>query len=156
MRPPSARQLLASALIALGALAWTGCGGGGGSSTRTIATSSISEAAFAKRAEAICVRGRLRALRPSPAGAGQSERDAVSESIETTLLPGIQRVIDEIYALGAPAPEKGRIEAFLEALQQAVDEGEAADPPTVEGVERLLAGAGRAAERAGLKACAFV
>ena len=133
--------------------AWAGCGGG---DAPTVSTSSISKAAYTKRADAICARGRLRALRFRPASKGQSERDAVSESIETTLLPGIQRVIDELYELAAAAEEKGQIEVFLRALQQAVSEGEDADPPTVEEVERLLAQAAKPAAKAGLRACAFV
>lgn len=147
----SSKQTLALVLLAFGVLVWVGCG----EAARTVSTSSLTKAEFVNHVEAICARGRLRGLHFQPAGEGQSERDAITEAIDTTLLPAIQGVIDQIYALGAPRKKRAQTEALLTALQQAVDKGEALDIPTVQGVEGLLARPGRLARKAGLQSCVY-
>jgi hypothetical protein len=151
------RQIFALALVALGVLVWGGCGGGGPS----LATSSMTDAAFAGRVEAICARGRERSLRFEPPPDAQAERDPLDErkaltaAIEATLLPALQEAIDEIYALGAPPQEKEQTEEFLEAMQQGVDEGEALEVPSVEEIEDSLARSGQLARKAGLESCIY-
>lgn len=142
---------LLSVAVGLAAI-WAGCG----DSSRTVTTSSLDKADFVKRADAICARGRLRSLGYRPAAAaGQSEGEAVTEAIETTVLPAMQRVVDDIYDLGAPQGEEARIEAFLAAFQQAVDEGEGLEVPSFERLEPLLAPPGELAQKSGLESCVY-
>lgn len=140
-------------LVAVGiAMALTGCGG----SSRTVSASSLGKAEFVKRTDSICSRGRSRGLRYQPAAAaGQPEGKAVTAAIETNLLPALQDVIDEIYALGAPRGEESRVEAFLVALQDAVDAGEDLQPPSFERLEPLLAPPGKLALKIGLESCVY-
>lgn len=149
------KRLLVPLLVTVGiAVTATGCGSDG--AARTVAASSLTRAEFAKRAEAICARGRLRGLRyGGPRGARQSERDALAERIEVALLPAIQRAIDEIYALGAPLGEEDRVEALLIALQEAVGAGKELRVPSFERLEQLFAKSGRLARKEGLDSCAY-
>lgn len=151
MKRPSLR-ILALTSIALSVLAWTGCGG---DSARTLPTSSMSNAQFVNQVEAICAHGRSRGLRFQPPAEGQSERDALTRAIDSTLLPSLQGVIDEIYALGAPSSEQAQTEALLVALQDAVDAAEGLDAPTLESVEGLLERPGALARKAGLRSCMY-
>ena len=157
MRPP-AGQWQASAPIACAVclvLALSGCGGSSNADTQKVAATSISKQEFVARAEEICARGRLRGLRYEPVGDDESEREALASAIDATLLPALGEVVDEIYALGAPAGGRQRIEDLLNALQQAVDEAEEFDEPTLEQVEKLLAPPGALARKQGLEACVF-
>ncbi|HSR95400.1 MAG TPA: hypothetical protein VLK56_11095 [Solirubrobacterales bacterium] len=169
------KPILCLAAIALGALAWTGCGGGSSgtaststssktasttsraipTSSRTVPTATMSRAEFVNRVEAICSRGRLRGLRFQPTPKGTSESAAMAQAIESTLLPSLQGVVDQVYALGAPAAEKAQTEAFLDALQHAVTGAEELDQLTLEALEGLLGPAGKIAQRDGLQTCIF-
>ena len=148
MKQPPSKRVPALVLFVLAVSLWTGCGGG-------LSTSSMSQAEFTGRAETICAHGRLRSLRFHPPPHGLPERARLTEAIDSTLLPAIQGVVDEIYALGAPAERKARTEAFLTAMQEGIDEAEELDAPTVEGVEKLLARSGQLAQKDGLESCAY-
>ncbi len=99
-----------------------GCGSGDGSdsssststATVTIEVSSISKAEFIKKAGAICSTG--------IAKVGEVVNEALQNEssvrpVEDAVLPVAEGWVDEISALGAPKGEKGKIEAFLSALQ---------------------------------------
>ncbi|HYJ20706.1 MAG TPA: hypothetical protein VEW07_01635 [Solirubrobacterales bacterium] len=151
-----ARRLLGACAALLSIVALLGGCGGGETATATISTSSLSSAAFAARAETICAEGRLRALRyQARPSTGESEREAVTAAIETTVLPAIQDVIDKIHALGAPADEGEEVEAFLVPLQNAVSAAEELRVPTFEEVDRLLEPAGIKAKKYGLDSCVY-
>lgn len=147
-------QILVLALIALGVIALPGCGEDSEGS-ETLTTSSITKAEYTDRLEEICARGRLQGLRFQPPGDGQSERDALTEAIDSTLLPAIQTVTDEIYAVGAPSAAKKQTEAMLVAIQEAVDEAEEIESPTLAKVEELLGRSGSLARKAGLESCIY-
>lgn len=149
------RCRLVVALVTLAAAA-AAAGCGSGDSDRTVATSSLGKAAFDQRAEAICADGRSRGLRFSglPAG-GTSEREAMTRAVRQSLLPALQRVVDRLYSLGAPAGEEQQIEDFLAAFQGGVDAAEKLRVPTLLNVEAKLDPAGALAERAALEACVY-
>lgn len=145
------KQVPAVIAIAL-AVTLTACDSG---DSRTVPTSSMSEAEFDKRVETICAKGRRHALRFRPAAVDEPKRDAIDEAIDTTLLPAMQDVVDEIYELGAPPAQKRQTEALLVALQQAVGEGEDLSPATMERVEALFTPSAKLARKAGLEACVY-
>jgi hypothetical protein len=161
MRLPS-KQIAARALIALSVLVPAGCGGSSDAAStastttvKTVKTSSMTSAELAKRVEAICAHGRLRSLRFEPHQKGESEREAITTAVESTLLPAIQGVIDQIEELGAPQKQKAEIEALLTSMQRAVNEAEELDKPAVEKVEALLEQSGRLARKDGLESCIY-
>lgn len=143
------------ALIAL-TIGVIGAGCGGGDNGPAIRTSSLDEAAYDRRAEAICADGRSRGLRFSglPTN-GEIEREAMTRAIKRSLLPAFQRVIDQLYALGAPAGEEQQTGAFLSAFQHSVDAAKRIREPTLREVEAKLEPAGALAERDGLEACIY-
>lgn len=146
--------MLALALIALGVIALPGCGEDSEGS-EAVTTSSITKAEYTDRLEEICARGRLQGLRFQPPEDGQTERDALTEAIESTLLPAIQTVTEEIYAVGAPSTAKQQTEAMLAAMQEAVDEAEELETPTLTKIEELLGRSGSLARKAGLESCIY-
>jgi hypothetical protein len=147
----SSKQALTLTLVAFGITGGVGCG----DDALTVPTSTMTRGEFVSQVEGICARGRRRSLRFEPSRDAQSERDALTAAINDTLLPSMQNVIDEIYALGAPRGEETRTEALLVALQKGVDEAKALDAPTLESVEDLLAPSGKLARKAGLQSCIY-
>jgi len=146
------RRVLALGLVGAGLAFFAGCGGGG---DRTVPASSLSKAAYAKRADEICAKGRLRALRYQPSPGGGQTAEAAHQAIEASVLPAIQEVVDELYELGAPGGQKGQIEAFLAAFQEDVDAGEALATPTFNRLQRTMAPSGKLARGAGLQDCVY-
>jgi len=150
------RLLVSLLLVACIAAAWAGCGGGGSDPAQAVTTSSLTKAQFVKQAEAICTQGRLRALQYAPSDdTEQSERDAFTESMQDTLLPALQEVVDEIYELGAPRGEEAQVEALLVSLQKGIDSTEELEQPTFISLEQRLAHAGKLAKKAGLESCVY-
>lgn len=151
MERPLSPRILALALLACSLVCWVGCG----DDARTLSTSSMTNAQFANQVETICARGRQRGLRFQPPRAAKSERDALTEAIEDNLLPSLQSVVDEIYALGAPRSKEASTEALLVALQKGIDRGEQLQAPTLESIEGLLAQSGKLARNDGLASCVY-
>ena len=148
------RSALAAALFAVAIAAIvTGCGAG--KSDPTVPISSLGKAAFHRRAEAICAKGRARGLRFESPADDESESEALARAIERSLLPALQGVVDRLYGLGAPAGEEERIEHFLAALQHGVDAARNLPDPTLRNVAEKLDPAGALAERNGLRACVY-
>jgi hypothetical protein len=115
-------SLLAPALV-LAALAAAGCGSSGNSGsskTVTTTTATISKSAFLAKANAICVKGNAasKAAR-AKLGTSPTEEQIVS-FVRRTEVPGVQRQIDELRALGAPAGDQATIKKMLDLAQQAV------------------------------------
>jgi hypothetical protein len=147
----SYRYVLAPTAAVVAAL-FIGCGG---QEDRTVSATSLTEAAYTKRANVICAQGRLRALRYQPSPAGEQTGEEASKAIENSVLPAIQEVVDELYELGAPSDQKGQIEAFLAAFQRGVDESEDLEVPTFDRLSRVLAPSGERARQAGLQDCIY-
>lgn len=146
--------LLALLLSATGLAALlAGCGGG---EDRTVATTSLAKAEYVKRADAICARGRMRALRYQPSLGREGQTPAAAHTaIEVSVLPAIREVVDELYELGAPSGQKGQVEAFLAAFQEGVDEAEGLEVPTFDRLQRVLGRPGELALKAELRNCVF-
>lgn len=135
------------------AVFFAGCGGG---QDRTVSISSLSKAEYVQRADAICAKGRARALRYQPSlGREGRTAEALHKAIEAIILPAIQEVVDDLYELGAPQGEKGHTEAFLAAFQQGVDDGENLEVPTFGRLQRVLAPSGEKALKMGLQDCVY-
>jgi hypothetical protein len=145
---------LSATVLALAAAILAACGDGGEPAPTAAARPTISDPQFAAKVETICANGRTRGIRYQPPGPGESERDALTNAIQSNLLPALQAVIDEIDAL--PSQEQvSQLEPMLVSMQEAVDAAEALDLPTMQAVERLFATSGQLARKAGLEACIY-
>jgi hypothetical protein len=169
-------SLCAVAIAAAVALAVGGCGGGdstgsggestssttgGGGGETTVHSSSLSKAEFSEKAAAICTREKTKGLeamstylKQHPGAAGAAKIELIGEALQKVFLPAVQRQIDQIRALGAPAGDEEEIEAFLSALQEAVDEASQGTPSNGKFAQAFASSASIAHEY-GLDACAY-
>jgi hypothetical protein len=141
--------------LALLASAAGGCGGG----SDPVSEEPLTKAQFIKRAEAICSgtdktqKAALRVFFQKHPNATASK--AVEEEVVVVVgLPPVRAEIKELAALPAPKGDEEKIQAFIEAIEQAVEKGEA-DPSTMirgEG-KGPFAAAGKLARGYGFKAC---
>ena len=145
-------MLLLGGTMAIAAFA-LGCGGsdGGDSSeaSTTVTSSSLSKAAFAKKANTICEKGRERIIGYPSA--------SLSKSIELGYVPAYQGIVEEIQALGAPKGGEAEVEAFLSAMQSdaaALEENKASITAFSE-TEPYFKSSAAAARKAGLARCTF-
>lgn len=116
-----------------GAASGTGSGGGAGKANEEpTEAESPAKAKFVKKANAICTKGvgeGLEALgaevqKAHKKGDGRSEAELEAESIHMAFLPAIQTEIDKLSALNPPPGDEEQVEAFIDALQGAVDESQ--------------------------------
>ena len=131
-----------------------GCGGGG-EEERTLPVSSLSGAKFVERADAICARGRERALRYQPSLPGGRTGASIAEAIDASVLPALRQVVDRIYALGVARSEHRQVEVFLTTLTDALDRAEGLEVPSFERLEPLLRRPGTLARRLSLEDCVY-
>lgn len=145
------------------ALFSAGCGGSDSSASGgevTVTTGSLSKAEFVKRADAICKEAREKFTREYTAFAKKVQRTsktaqeaASGELIEDILIPNFQKDVDEISALGAPKGDEEKVAAFLNALQQQLEEIHER-PKILETTVTPLAKAEKLAKTYGLTGCA--
>jgi len=154
-------------VAALSLLLATGCGGDDsatGSSSDgevTVETSSLSKAQFTKQANAVCsetrkqIEGELAAYlkKQNEDPTAASEGDPEIELVEETVIPNMQKQVDEISALGAPSGDEEELSAFLNSLQKTVDEM-SDDPKTFIRSQGSFGDAPKLAEAYGLDGCA--
>ena len=144
---------LAVFCLMLGALAiGIGCGGG---DSQSLSASSLSKAEFVKRADAVCARGRERALRYQPSLPGGRTGASIAEAIDLSVLPALREVADSLYSLGAPGDERQGVEAFLVSFEDALGAAEDLEVPSFERLAPLLSRPGHLAHKAGLQSCVY-
>jgi hypothetical protein len=113
------------------AVAFSACGGSGAGTTESGAgtTPSLSQAAFAKQAGAICLEERKQALavaaelRPKKKSGFELTPGAMQKTIESALLPALESDVERIGELGAPPSAESQVQALLASMQEAVDAG---------------------------------
>jgi hypothetical protein len=111
----------AMAIVAL--LAIAGCGSSGEDTASgtavTVKTSSLSRAQFVKKADEICERGTAKlapVVNKAIVGSGSVKQ------VEAAVVPVLESLVDEIGTVGAPKGDEAKIEAFLTATQEAVEQ----------------------------------
>jgi hypothetical protein len=101
-----------------------GSAGGGGTS------SSLSQAEFASRANAICSRRRQELGKDLQAYAlafrkrhpnQRAAADAFPGGLRSVGIPGLQAVANELRQLGLPSDDDGQAEAYLDEFEAAID-----------------------------------
>lgn len=156
-------SILISIAIAAGAFV-AGCGddessAGGG----TISTSSLTKAAFIKKASSICQEGNEGLLErierywaKHEGSSGKSEGEVTADAMRQIVVPLVNAQIEEIEDLGAPPGDESQIEAFLAAQRRSTEA--LAERQTFRlqpGLEVAYRQPGKLAERYGLEACAY-
>jgi hypothetical protein len=147
--------LAMTAAVALAA----GCGGGGDATAgveTTVTASSLSKAAFVKKANVVCRREAQRAISYVPLDRGElSYQEAFDKTLEDAMLPAFRRVVDEIRKLGAPQGDEREVEAFLEAFAEAIDQLEENGASSPTGLEIPFASSTKLARAYGIDNCGY-
>ncbi len=146
---------LAACALAIGLIA-AGCGSSNDNST---STSSLTKAQWIAKADAICQQGnqeintagkQLFGNQQAPPSQADQEKFA-----SDTLVPNIQKQIDDIRALGAPSGDEDQVNAILDAAQKGVDQAKANPSLLTEqgSGQDPFAGANKLATQYGMKVC---
>lgn len=139
-----------------------GAGGANGGQEITVEAGSLSKPEFVKRADKLCKEARARYKRdfddfvgsdiPTPASPLKPSKAA--KLVDTVLVPHFRKLVDQINALGAPKGDEGKVAAFLNTLQQRLDQAEAQPAKFIKELSPLSA-AVRKARTYGLVGCAY-
>jgi hypothetical protein len=121
------------------ALLMAGCGGSGSGSEVSVETGPLTKAQFVEQADRLCEKSKAQLQRKFGAllkssvalakstGAkpsAESLQTLHSDAVTTILIPTYGQMIDQISSLGAPSDDQEQVTAFLDAMQQALDEAE--------------------------------
>ena len=147
------------------ALILVGCGGGSSDSTSASSdssTSALSKAEFIKKADAICKAGGKRTQEEFAAYIEEKKLSGKKEPTEAQYaevsdeiqVPALKRQAEEIRALGAPAGDEDQITELVDAVDEGIENVEAADPQkALESASPMFAEADKLAVAYGLKVC---
>ena len=142
-------MLVLTSLLVVGAIA-AGCGSSGNDTT---STSSITKAEFIAKADAICQQGNQeinKAGQQQFQGQGKPTQAQFNQFATQTIIPGVQKQVDQIKALGAPSGDEAQVNQILTTVQADIDKVKA-DPSLVQG--NAFADGNKLAQDYGLKVC---
>jgi hypothetical protein len=116
-----------AALVALAAIV-AGCGSDDDSDT----TASLTKTEFIKQADAICAKSEKQVSTEFEDFAKENDipldkepsEEQSEELVEEVLIPSVQDQADGIRDLGLPSGDEDRVEAMLDALDEAIEEAE--------------------------------
>jgi hypothetical protein len=126
-----------------------------GSSDETT-TTALSKAAFLKQGNEICEKGNEKIGEEAEETFSQNRKPSqkeLNEFASDTLIPSVQKQIDEIRALGAPEGDEEEVEAIVTAAQAALDKGKQNLSELTEDGPGPFAEANKLANAYGLTAC---
>ena len=127
-------------LAAVTALVVAGCGGGGDDDSTS--TSSLAKPAWIAKADAICQQGNQEIEQAANEHfgkqQGQEPTDAqVQQFTDETVIPSVQKQIDQIRDLGAPSGDEDQVNEILDTVQADIDKAKSAttlpDDPFADG-----------------------
>ncbi len=146
-------KLYASVFLAVLALAGVAAGRGSSSSDNsTTTTAAILKAEFVTKGNQICKQGND-AINQAGKQLGNSVNEQQLEAFATnTIIPNIQKQIDGVKALGAPAGEEAQVNAVITSAQADLDKLKA-DPTKIKD-NSLFNDANQKAKAVGLTECA--
>jgi hypothetical protein len=137
-------------LAAVTALVVAGCGGGGDDST---STSSLAKPAWIAKADAICQQGNQEIEQAANEQFGKQGQEPSDEQIQQftseTVVPSVQRQIDQIRDLGAPSGDEEQVNEILDTVQADIDKAKSANSLS----DDSFADGNALATQYGLKAC---
>jgi hypothetical protein len=138
-----------------------GCGSDdSGSSSESGQAGSITNAKFVTQANTICLQARNKMRSDIAAWVRENgsavPHDAGVKASRATLLPTLQSQVEEIRELGAPDGEEDQVDAFLAAMQDAVDANMENDVSLYdESFSKAFSQSGELARALGINACAY-
>lgn len=145
---------LTAAIVCLLLLAFSVAGCGSGAESANSTSAAIAKAAFVRKADAICAITKQKVL----AGFRKVSNEQVEHfqaakiaMMAEVAIPALEAQVEEIRALGAPAGDADRVDAILEATQEAIDEG----PQKLARSYTFYGKTAKLATEYGLTACAF-
>lgn len=153
--------LIAGVLVAV-ITAAAGCGGDESASGNELTTTSLSQAEYIEKADAICKETEER-LQADFGGYIQEKQGQIAskpsdaefgEFVGTVVVPNLEREIEEIHALGAPDGDKGELEDYLLKVESGLERAE--DEPqlvAIKGGEKIFESARQSAQAYGFKVC---
>jgi hypothetical protein len=131
---------------------------GGGSASPSSATPAKGE--FVVQANAICKKQKEAGL--AAVGEYVKEHGGAAESsailvraLHVVFLPYVQSQVDEIAALGAPQGDRDEVQAYLNAMQKAVDQAGDSGPNATQVFTQSFAPSAKLARQYGIDACAY-
>lgn len=162
--------VLLAAVLAMGAVAATGCGGGGdeasnsaggsGASGPKVVASAMSDAQFLKRANAICVKLRGASLSQLTTFAAKYQKEGrpegvlLREMMRKVVVPRIKRETAELAKLGAPADRMAQLQEFVDLQTQGTEKALAmGSPKSLEAIAKNFDAAGTKARALGIANC---
>jgi hypothetical protein len=114
-------------LAAVTALVVAGCGGGGDDST---STSSLAKPAWIAKADAICQQGNQEIEQAANEQFGKHSQQPSDEQVQQftdqTVIPSVQKQIDQIRDLGAPSGDEAQVNKILDTVQADIDKAKSA------------------------------
>jgi hypothetical protein len=114
-------------LAAVAALVVAGCGGGDDDSTTT---SSLAKPAWIAKADAICQQGNQEIEQAANEQFGkqsQQPTDAqVQQFTKESVVPSVQKQIDQIRDLGAPSGDEDQVNKMLDTVEADIDKAKSA------------------------------
>lgn len=138
----------------------SGSGGGERSSPEPLRTAKLNKARYIKRAEATCARNEKKQAE-AVASYREDNPESLEEggggfegSLQEVYLPMKEEELEELRALGAPAGDKGEVEAIWTAFEKFVRAAQGPEGASSAAVNRLAVRAGRLAVEYGLRECA--
>jgi hypothetical protein len=144
----NALWLLGLALVT--ALVAAGCGG---DSDDDSTTSSLAKPAWIAKADAICQQGNQEIEQAANEQFGKQEQEPSDEQIQQftneTVVPSVQKQIDQIRELGAPSGDEDQVNEILDTVQADIDKAKSATTLP----DEPFANGNALATRYGLKVC---
>ena len=152
-----ARMTMLCALL-LGVAAFAaGCGGDDDDGDLT--TASVGKAAWVKKVNALCEKstdGMLASMiRYGKENAGQPPEEVATGAVQSTVPAALQSQIEEIRALGAPAGDEAKVEAYLASVERGIEAVEASKPTDIFALQETLDLVNRPAAAYGLEKCEY-
>ena len=140
--------------VALAAALIAGCGSSSSNDSTTTVT--ITKAEFLKKGNAICKQGNkeISAAGNKIFSSGKPSQAQIEKFATDILIPSVQKQVDDIRALGAPAGDEAQVKAITDAAQQGIDAMKK-DPSTVTQSDKTgpFAQANKLANAYGLTVC---
>jgi hypothetical protein len=150
----TARLTILIVTTMVGAALVAGCGGD--DDDTTVTTSSLSKAAYVKKADDICDRGRRKIIAYQiPPEEKLSPEESFENLVDEAAAPAFGEVVDEVRDLGAPRGDEPRVEAFLAAMRQAIEQLEESHESEISAVETPFRRSAKLARGYGFDRCAY-
>lgn len=152
------KRLLAALAGAVAiAVVAAGCGSGDDDST----TATLTKAQFIKRGDAICKKGDQEiedgfesfAEEKNLPDNKEPTKAQLTEAVETIVLPSIQSQSEALRDLPAPSGDEDQVSAMLDAVEEAVEEGEEDPAALISSKADPFNEANELASEYGLKVC---